>query len=357
MKKDSLSAMLEAVRIRGSVYFWASFGPPWGVAVPQFERVVRYHIVLRGHCWVRIDPGGEPIRLDTGDLIAIPHGLPHALSDKPGTPCKTLDRLLQQTHFSGEGAFMLGEQDSGLQTHLVCGHFAHDADEEHPLFRALPTAIVVRGVTTGEARWLDDLLRYISREVTANGPGASAIVTRLSEILFVQTLRSHVAAHPDDAIGWAGFVDPHLGPALARIHESPGASWSLAALAKAAGLSRTRFALRFRSLMGITPFDYVARWRMTCAKTELRRLSRSIADTARALGYRSEAAFNRAFTKRYGIGPGAFRRSLHAPAAAPEAAPAAAPEAAPAAARAAAPEAASGRRRARTAPRARPRRR
>jgi AraC-like DNA-binding protein len=324
MKQDSLSAMLEAVRIRGSVYFWTSFGPPWGVQVPQFERVVRYHVVLRGHCWVRVDPEGESIRLDTGDMIAIPHGLPHTLSDQPSTPCKTLDRLLQQTHFSGEGAFMLGEQHSGRQTQLVCGHFAHDADAEHPLFRALPTAIVVRGVASSDARWLGDLLQYISREVTANGPGTSAIVTRLSEILFVQTLRSHVAAHPQDTVGWAGFVDPHLGPALARIHESPGTDWSLAALARAAGLSRTRFAVRFRDLMGQTPFEYVARWRMTCAKTELRRLSRSIADTARELGYRSEAAFNRAFTKRYGIGPGAFRRSLQPGAA--DAAPVGTPE-------------------------------
>lgn len=312
MMKDSLSAMLEAVRIRGSVYFWASFGPPWGVEVPQFERVVRYHVVLRGHCWVRIERDAEPVRLDAGDLIAIPHGLPHALSDHPGTPCRTLSRLLQETHFTGEGAFMVGEQDSGLQTHLVCGHFAHDADEEHPLFRALPSSIVVRGVTANDARWLDDLLRYISREVTAKSPGTTAIVTRLSEILFVQTLRSHVAAHPEQAVGWAGFVDPHLGPALARIHESPGADWSLAALAKLAGLSRTRFAVRFRELMGLTPFDYVAGWRMTCAKAELRRLSRSIAETARELGYHSEAAFNRAFTKRYGIGPGAYRRSLAA---------------------------------------------
>ena len=305
--------MLETVRIRGSVYFWASLGPPWGVKVPAFARVVRYHVILRGHCWVRVDGADEPIRLEAGDLVAIPHGRAHLLSDGPKTACATLDQMLEQAKFSGEGALVLGDQDAGLQTRMVCGHFAHNADDEHPLFRTLPNAIVVRGVAMSDAHWLDGLLRYIAHEVAANGPGTTAIVTRLSEILFVHTLRSYVATHPEQAVGWAGFVDPNLGPALARIHEAPGANWSVAALAKVAGLSRTRFALRFRSLMGTAPIEYVARWRMACAKTELRQTSRSIADAADVLGYKSEAAFNRAFTRRYGMGPGAYRRSLGAP--------------------------------------------
>jgi AraC family transcriptional regulator, activator of mtrCDE len=308
---DTLSAMLEAVRIRGSVYFWASFAPPWGVRVPEFEHVVRYHVVLRGHCWVRVDGSDEPICLQAGDLVAVPHGRPHTLSDKPKGPYTTLDRLLQQNPLTGDGALLVGDQDAGLQTRLVCGHFAHEADDdEHPLFRWLPPFIVVRGVASSETRWLDDMLRFISREVAASGPGTTAIVARLSEILFVQTLRSHVAAQPDQAVGWAGFLDPNLGRALARIHEDPGRRWSLPALAKLAGLSRTAFSVRFLRMMGMTPFDYLTRWRMTCAKQQLRTSTRSVADTALELGYQSEAAFHRAFTRHYGVGPGAFRRSL-----------------------------------------------
>ena len=306
---DALSAVLEAVRIRGSVYFWANLSPPWGLKVPPFARVIRYHLILRGHCWVRVDGSRDALRLDAGDLVAIPHGRAHLLSDGPRTPCVSLDRVIERAGFSGEGALVLGDQDAGHETRMVCGHFAHDADEEHPLFRALPETIVVRGVAGTQTGWLDEVLRYTAREVASNGPGTTAIVTRLSEILFVHTLRSYAAARPEQGVGWAGFVDSHIGPALAQLHDAPGAAWSVAALAKVAGLSRTAFALRFRRLMGTTPLAYVARWRLISARAALREPSPSIAEIASRVGYQSESAFNHAFTKAFGMGPGAFRRA------------------------------------------------
>lgn len=307
---DALSAMLDVLRIRGSVYFWANLGPPWGLQVPAFGHVVRYHLILRGHCWVRVDGVPEPIRLEAGDLVAIPHGRGHRLSDQPTSVCIDVDRVIEAAGFTGEGALVVGLRDAGLQTRMVCGHFAHDGDEEHPLFRALPPTIVVRGVAgDGEFGWLDDILRYIAREVAAQGPGTTAVVSRLSEILFIQTLRSYAISHPEDSVGWAGFVDPHVGPVLVRIHERPDAPVSVGGLARTAGLSRTRFALRFRRLMGTTPLAYVARWRLLRARAELRDPSRSVADVASQCGYRSESAFNRAFTRAFRVGPGAFRRA------------------------------------------------
>src|SRR5215216_1588932 len=145
---DALSSILEAVRIRGTVYFWASFGAPWGVRVPQFASVVRYHIVLRGSCYVQIEGEAEPVLLQAGDMIAIPHGRSHTLSDAPDSPTTTLDRLLQKTSVGPGRALVIPERDRGLHTRLVCGHFAHDGDVDHPLFRLLPSLIVVRGVTT-----------------------------------------------------------------------------------------------------------------------------------------------------------------------------------------------------------------
>lgn len=154
------------------------------------------------------------------------------------------------------------------------------------------------------------MLRYTAREVASNGPGTTAIVTRLSEILFVHTLRSYATARPEQGVGWAGFVDPHIEPALAQLHDAPGAPWSVATLAKVAGLSRTVFAVRFRLLMGMTPLAYVARWRLISARTALREPSLGIAEVLSQVGYQSESAFNRAFTKTFGMGPGAFRRTL-----------------------------------------------
>lgn len=305
---DALSAIFETVRIRGSLYFWASFASPWGVKVPRYPHVIRYHLILRGHCWVRVEGSPDPIRLEAGDMVAIPHGRAHLMSDGPKTPCTTLDRVIERSGFTGRGALVVGDPDAGQSTRLVCGHFAHDAEEGHPLFRALPASIVVRGADNDDAGELQDLLRRVAREVSAERPGTTAVVTRLTEVLFVQMLRSYATQHPARAVGWAGFADAWVGPALMRIHEEPGADWSVATLAKAAGLSRTAFALRFRRLMGTTPVAYVARWRLTTAKARLRDPSSSIADIASRVGYQSESAFNRAFTKAFGLGPGAFRR-------------------------------------------------
>lgn len=310
---DALSSILEAVRIRGSVYFWANLAPPWGVTVPSYQRVIRYHLVLRGHCWVRVEGAPEPVRLDAGDLVAVPHGRSHHLSDGPATSCDPLERLLERADFSREGVLVLGERDAGEQTRMLCGHFAHEADDEHPLFRWLPETIVVRGLTGSHSHWLDGVLRYITREAAAGEAGTTAIVTRVSEILFVHTLRSYATENPERAIGWAGIVDPWIGPALAQIHDKPGANWSVATLARAAGVSRTGFAARFHKLMGTTPMAYVAHWRLICARTELRDSSLSVAQVAGRVGYRSEAAFNRAFSKAFGTGPGAFRRTIEPP--------------------------------------------
>lgn len=305
---DALSAMLDTVRIRGSVYFWASFAAPWGVKVPEYPHVIRYHLILRGHCWVRVAGTVDAIRLEAGDMVAIPHGRAHLMSDGPKTRCATLEHVIERSGFTGHGALVLGDPDAGRGTRIVCGHFAHDAEEGHPLFRALPASIVVRGGEGGDASELQGLLQRVAREVTAEQPGTTAVVTRLTEVLFVHMLRSYASQHPAHAVGWAGFADAWIGPALMRIHEEPGADWSVATLAKAVGLSRTAFALRFRRLMGTTPLAYVARWRLTTARARLRDHASSIAEIASRVGYQSESAFNRAFTKAFGQGPGAYRR-------------------------------------------------
>lgn len=241
-------------------------------------------------------------------MVAIPHGREHLMSDGPKTACTTLERVIERSGFKGHGALVLGDPDAGQGTRIVCGHFAHDAEEGHPLFRTLPAAIVVRGTDGRDAGELQDLVGRVAREVTAERPGTTTVVTRLTEVLFVQMLRTYAARHPARAVGWAGFADAWVGPALVRIHEEPGADWSVASLAKAAGLSRTAFASRFRRLMGTTPLAYVARWRLMTAQSKLRDPSTSVADIASRVGYQSEAAFNRAFTKAFGIGPGASRR-------------------------------------------------
>lgn len=305
---DALSVILDTVRIRGSLYFWASFAPPWGVKVPAYPHVIRYHVILRGHCWVRVEGLTRAVRLEAGDMVAIPHGRAHVMSDGPKTTAVTFERVIEQSGFTGHGALVLGDPDAGQGTRIVCGHFVHDADEGHPLFRTLPALIVVRAEEGGEAGELQELIGQIAREVSAERPGTAAVVTRFTEVLFVQMLRSYASHHPSHAVGWAGFADAWVGPALVRIHEEPGGDWSVATLAKAAGLSRTAFAVRFRRLMGTTPLAYVARWRLTVAKGWLGDPSLSIAAVASRVGYRSESAFNRAFTKAFGMGPGAYRR-------------------------------------------------
>lgn len=314
---DILSDILGVIQMRGSLYFRTEFTPPWGVRVPALGKVARFHLVSRGQCWVRVGEQGPPLLLSSGDLIVIPHGAEHSLSDAPDTRVFSVDDVVSRAGFTGEGALIHGGDDDGSPACLVCGHFAFDEEARHPLLEALPAYIHIRGTDTLNHVWLDEAMRFIGHEAGSDRPGSQAIVNKLSEILFIQAIRAHVAQAGHRATCLAGLTDPLIGRALRLVHRAPHQRWTIAALAREAGLSRTGFAERFSALMGITPLQYITDWRMQKARQLLVEADVGMLDIAESVGYQSEAAFGRVFKKYFAIGPGAYRRAKRRPARTP----------------------------------------
>jgi len=305
---DVLSDILGALRLRGTLYFSTDFRRPWGLRVPRLQRVARFHLVMRGTCWVRVIGHGEPVLLEAGDLILIPHGAEHVLADTPDTPCRTVDEVVKAAGFTGRGALVIGGEDTGAPTRMVCGHFAFAEGLDHPLVAQLPAALVVRWDEEVRGSPLEDAFRFIVREVQDGRPGHEAVVARLSEVLFVQAVRFWAEhAEPNEGL-LAALADPRLAGVLAAMHAEPAAPWTLESLSREAAMGRTAFAERFRAVVGDTPLRYLTQWRMQQAKRLLAESDWSLDHIAERVGYDSAASFSRAFRKVCGSSPGAYRQ-------------------------------------------------
>ena len=312
MAHDALSQILDALRLKGSVYFHTHFNPPWGLRVPAYGNVARFHMAMRGMCWLRVDGVDDPIRLATGDLAVIPHGAAHVLSDERDREPVPVDDVIRQTGYAGTGALAYGGPDDGQACKLFCGHFEFDPAALHPILEALPRSIHLPNTQTMNSSWLDSVMRFVGAEVTGEGPGADAIVHRLTEIIFIQVIRSFVDTAGEAAGCLAGVLHPKLSRSLARVHAAPERPWTVESMAEAAAMSRTAFAERFTSLVGMTPLGYVTHWRMQLARRQLVTTNDPLIEIAERVGYGSEASFNRAFKRHFDMTPGDLRRRARA---------------------------------------------
>ena len=310
MAQDALSQILDVLRMRGTIYFHTHFNPPWGVRVPTFKNVARFHMVIRGHCWVRVDGIDEPIPLSSGDIILVPHGAEHTLSEPCDSRSENVDEIVCRSGYTGDGALVYGGDDNGLVCKLFCGHFEFDEGVMHPILSALPKVIHLPNTETMNAQWLEAVMRFVSSEVLGGKAGADAIAYRLSEIIFIQVVRAFVDKAGSAAGCLAGILDPQLSKSLSAIHLEPQKLWTVETMAIEAGMSRTQFAERFNSLIGITPLSYLTHWRMLLARRQLVESNRPLIDIAEAVGYGSEAAFGRAFKRHFDMAPGSLRRNF-----------------------------------------------
>lgn len=308
---DTLSDILTRLSVKGTLYFRTSFTHPWGVAVPAFEDVARFHFAHRGDCMVRITATGQTLALSQGDLVIIPHGAAHDLfggrsGDETVLP---LDRVLEQSGFKGEGVLVHGGEADDRDTQLICGHFSFAAGSRHLIFDRLPPFIHIPNYGDNAGRWMEASLRLIGDEAGRARFGGDLIALRMSEVIFAQALRAFIENEGANHVGLAGFADPRLARALTAFHRAPGRDWSVERLAREAGLSRTGFAVQFSEKMGLTPMQYLTTWRMQIACRELAGARASIADVAARVGYASESAFSRVFKKEVGLTPAAYRAS------------------------------------------------
>ncbi len=305
---DALSDILNVITLKGSLYFRTEFAPPWGLRIPAFGNVARFHLLTRGTGYVRVDGVESAVRMEVGDLIVIPHGAEHVLSDEPATPCRHVDDVVRESGFTGEGALVHGGPDRSSPACYVCGHFTFDSHAGRMLLASLPRYILVRGFEPSGAGWIDAAMKFITAEAAERAPGAEAIIQRLSEILFIQTIRRHAATAETGLL--SVIKDPQLGRALSAIHADPARDWTVESLAQEAGLSRTIFAERMREALGMPPMQYVTQWRMELAARKLRNPADKLPKVAASVGYQSSGAFIKAFKKHFGEGPGDFRKKI-----------------------------------------------
>lgn len=307
---DLLSDILTKLSLRGSLYFRTSFTEPWGVRVPAYCDVARFHFAHRGEALVRVAGCDVPVHLAQGDLIVIPHGAAHVLSCRHTGPDEALplDDVLERSGFAGHGTLVWGGDESPQDTQLICGHFSLAEGSRHLLFDRLPRYIHLRGYGEEAGPWLEATLKVIGAESGGARLGGDLIALKMSEAIFVQAIRAHIETSANGA-GVSGFADPHLARALTAFHRSPADDWSVAAMAREAGLSRTGFAERFSTRLGVTPMAYVTAWRMQIARDALAARGLSVAEAAELSGYASESAFSRVFKKEMGAPPASFRQA------------------------------------------------
>jgi AraC-like DNA-binding protein len=307
---DLLSDILTRLSLRGTLYFRTSFTEPWGVRVPAFRDVARFHFAHRGEALVRVESQPVPVHLAQGDLVIIPHGAAHVLSCRHTGPDEALplDDILTRAGFPGHGTLVWGGEGDARDTQLICGHFALAEGSRHLLFERLPPFIHLRGYGDEAGPWLEATLRVIGAEAGGARLGGDLIALKMSEAIFAQAIRAYIEQAREVDCGVAGFADPHLARALTAFHQAPTASWTVATLAREAGLSRTGFAERFTARIGVTPMSYVTSWRMQIAREALGTRGLSVAEAAEVSGYVSESAFSRVFKKEIGISPAAFRQ-------------------------------------------------
>jgi len=306
---DILSDILRTLKLRGTVYFHASFHAPWGMNIPAGE-FANFHIVTDGTCWLDADDGNPPIAMGKGDIAVFPRGNNHSLMYKPGaSTIQAVDLIGNPKPAMDERAVAFGGGGS-VTTSLICGHFEYDRDCPHPLFDTLDTCIYVRADAQHNSAWITTASELAANISTAeDNPGTEAVVDRLAEALFIQALAAHIDSLEDQDGFLVAMQDRHIGKALELMHKDIAHDWTVSELAKAALMSRSVFTDKFRKMVGEPPMLYLARWRMLKARELLIDTDMPIGHISLNVGYQSEFAFAKAFKKLLGVTPGAARRA------------------------------------------------
>ncbi len=336
---DALSDVLRVVQLTGAVYLDGAFSAPWCVIVPAdsalcsaylppAERVVSFHLVTEGRCWAMLpnDPAGA-LQVDAGDVIVVPQGETHLLGSSTSLAPEFLAPLLASQVEATPGEVMtIAYGGGGAVARMVCGFLTLQDLRRNPLLSALPRLFKV-GMRGSSASWLESSLRFAAEEAASANAGRATVLAKLAELVFVEAVRRYVDTMPDDRKGWlAGLRDRFVARALALMHAQPAHAWTVEDLAHRVGMSRSALAQRFTDLLGAPPMQYLAHWRLQLAAQQLRLSDRSLVSVAEDVGYESEAAFNRAFKREFGVPPATWRRNaaaatgakVHASAAAPD---------------------------------------
>ncbi len=277
-------------------------GGDWAL---RFARpgVVKIMALAKGTCWMVME-GTPPVRLDTGDVILIDGRRGFVLASDPALKAHEASSAFAEKI---NGMARIGS-DPGFV--MLGGHVALDPARETLLLDVLPPVIHVRH-TSDEAVALQWLVKQLVREMNEDHPGTALATSQLAQLMFIQALRAHLQNESPVTGGWLrGLGDGRIAQALRLIHAEPARAWTLGELARSVAMSRTTFALRFKTLVGVAPLSYLIGWRMHLAGRDLRESDRAVSEIAFALGYTSESAFSNAFKREMGKAPKRYRTAF-----------------------------------------------
>jgi AraC-like DNA-binding protein len=315
---DAFSEILSGVKLNGAVFFSAEFSAPWGFTTPPAtsvaqelapgsEHLIIYHFVIDGGAVVQL-PDGTSVELAAGDVVIVPHGHEHDMTSVGKGSAASFPNYGIRTKIKARDLSPLRAGGGGATSKFVCGYMTCDPYLCRPILNGLPPIFKVNIRTDSSGKWLESSILHLVEEAASGRVGSEAMLAKLSEALFVDTLRRYVASLPEQQMGWlAGTRDLIVGKSLSLMHSRIAHPWTIADLADEVGISRSALVERFTRYLSEPPMTYLTRWRLQLAARSLATTSRGVAEIAADVGYESEAAFNRAFKREFGQPPGRYR--------------------------------------------------
>jgi AraC-like DNA-binding protein len=297
---DPLSDVLALLDARSLPSAGLVAGGKWSVRVPAYDGL-KFNAVVRGTAWLAVNGMAEPIHLASGDCFMLTKGSPFVLASDLDLPAVDAATVFADT----EG----GSAHIGLEEECVFvgGKMILDTVAASLLVDALPAAIHFSAGSerATSVRWL---LERLQSERDILRPGGEAAAGHLIHVLFIELIRAHLLTVGGAGLGWIGALsDRRLGAVISALHEEPTRDWTLPELAALAHMSRSNFALRFRTQVGVPPLEYLTRWRMQLARHALVHRTQSVGEIAMSVGYASESAFGAAFKRIFGQTPRRYR--------------------------------------------------
>jgi AraC-like DNA-binding protein/mannose-6-phosphate isomerase-like protein (cupin superfamily) len=297
-RNDVLSEVLTLIRLRGELVYTALLGMPWGL---QFQPgAAHFHFVKTGEAWVT-PAGGEPTKVSKGDLVLLPLGKGHVVTDGRYSPFEKVE-IVAAEHFDRD-ELVLRYGGGDHITQIIGGFFSFEGSPLPAVMSALPPMVHIPRGDAGSPAWLEAISDFLISEAQQQHPGSSLMISRLIDLLVIRTLHSWAAIEAN-RIGWLGGLgDERIGRVLSAMHADPFRHWTVQLFAKIAGMSRSIFAERFTRTVGESPLRYLSRWRLTLAADLLRSSGLNVTEVAYRSGYASDAAFSRAFKVHFGYAP------------------------------------------------------
>jgi AraC-like DNA-binding protein len=287
---DPLSEILSLLRPHSYISAGFNAGGEWSVQFTSFD-AIKFNTVISGQGWLIMEGVTDPVWLETGDCFLLHRGRPFRLTNDP-----LLIPIDARTLFPSAGPDGIITYNGGGDFFIAVSRFSLEGNHADFLLSQLAPIVHIRNSSDQEdLRWSLERMR---RELSQGQPGGFLIAQHLAHMMLIQTLRAHLAQGMTERVGWFyALADKNIGAVITAMHDAPAHRWTLQALAKCAGLSRSSFALKFKAKVGASPMEYLSRWRMLLAADKLVNTNDSISTIALSLGYESDSAFSTAFKR------------------------------------------------------------